>query len=613
MSQENPFLSRLARGLVLFDGAMGTQLYERGIYFNRCFDELNLSAPETVLEVHRSYAEAGAQVLETNTFGGSAPRLAPFGLSRQLRQINRRGAELARQAAGQDALVAGAIGPLGIRIEPWGPTSLEEARAFFREQAAALAEGGVDLFALETFVSVSELRQAYLAVREVSALPVVAMLTIQEDGRTPIGTAPEIFTRDLDELGPEVIGLNCSVGPHAMLETLKIMRRLTDKPLAAMPNAGIPRSVEGRNLYLCTPEYMATYARYMIQEGVQVLGGCCGTTPAHIRAIRQAMKMSQPTRVGGSEVAAAEKKKAGHPPLPLPQRSRLAAKLSQQQFVASVEVTPPRGCSAESLLQHMSLLRQLPVDAVNIPDGPRASARMGALPFAVLLQQTLGLEAILHYTCRDRNLLAMQSDLLGAHALGVRNLLLITGDPPKMGTYPDATAVYDVDSIGLTNLVARLNRGLDLGDNDLHTPTSFLFGVGVNPGAIHLQEELRRFQFKVEAGAEFAITQPVFDVPALRHFLQEIAAYRLPVIAGIWPLLSYRNAEFIRNEVHGVVIPDPIMERMRKAQEKNRELDEGIAIAVEILEQVRPLVRGVQISAPLNRLEQVVRLMRHAG
>ncbi len=586
--------------VVLFDGAMGTVLYQKGVFINRCFDELVLVQPDLIREVHQAYASAGAQILETNTFGANRTKLVAYGLGNQVVAINRRAAELAREAAGQERYVAGAVGPLGLRLEPYGPTSFEEAREIFSEQIRGLVEGGVDVIVLETFADLSEMEQALRAAREVCDLPVVAQMTIGEDGSTAYGAPPQLIARKLDAWGAEVIGLNCSVGPAKLLEAIEAMRLVTDKPLSAQPNAGLPREVEGRKIYLSSPEYHATYAKLMVQSGVRFVGGCCGTTPAHIEAIRDAVRSASPRHAASVSAAPVEA-----PPeveiVPVRERSRFARKLCDNEFITTVEIVPPRGVDPTQMLTGVRRLRDAGVDSVNVPDGPRAQSRMGAIATAVLIERE-GIEAVVHYTCRDRNLLGMMSDLLGAQALGIRNLLLVTGDPPKMGPYPSATAVFDIDAIGLTNMANRLNMGLDLGGNPIGQPTSFLLGVGVNPVANDLELELSRFRWKVEAGAHFAITQPVFDPAQLEAFVERMGDHRIPLIAGIWPLVSLRNAEFMANEVPGVVVPPAIIERMRK-ETREEQLAEGLAIAREMLDRVRPLVQGVQVSAPFGKVD----------
>ena len=595
--------------VVLFDGAMGTMLYNRGVFINQCYDELALRSPDLVREVHAAYVKAGAEVVETNTFGANRPKLTQYGLEGQVTAINTRAAQLAREAAGEQRLVAGAVGPLGLRLEPYGPTSREEARGYFREQMAALAEGGADCFVLETFADLDELEQAILAAREVNAaMPVIAQATVGPELRTAFGATPEDIARVLDRWGVDVIGLNCSVGPQTILEAIERMAAVTDRKLSAQPNAGMPREVGGRSMYMASPEYMATYARHLVQAGAKIVGGCCGTTPEHIKAMVEGVRPLAPrTRVSVGETrefAVPGEPAKGRDPVPLVQRSRLGAKLAAGTFVTSVEIVPPRGVDTVKLEHDAAALARAGVDAINVPDGPRAQSRMGAIATSLIIERH-GIEAVTHYACRDRNLLGMLSDLLGASALGLRNLLLVTGDPPKMGPYPDATAVFDIDAIGLTNLVAKLNRGLDPGNNPIGDPTRYVIGVGVNPAAIDPAHELKRFHWKVEAGAEYAITQPVFDPAQLEAFLESVQDVRIPVLAGIWPLVSARNAEFLANEVPGVTVPPEVLGRMRRANDKSKEhaLAEGIAIAREALARVRGAVQGVQVSAPFGKIE----------
>jgi len=598
-----------ADGIHVVDGAMGTMLYAKGVYINRCYDELNLSNPDLVREIHTEYVRAGADIIETNTFGATAHNLQQYGLEANLHEINTLAVRIARDAAGDRAYVAGAIGPLGLRIEPYGPTSYDEAKDLFKAQAAALLEGGVDLFCLETFSDVSEIRQAIRAIRELCDLPIIAQMTIMTDGNTLFGTTPELFTERLDQWGADVIGLNCGVGPAIILNALEKMRTVTKKKLSAQPNAGLPRDVQGRQFYMCSPEYMSKFAKRFIQAGAKFIGGCCGTTPAHIKLISDAVRAASPRAQRVFSSGAPARVDEVQPPdikvVPLEETSRWGRKIALGEFVTSVEVLPPRGVETQKTLDSIRLLKDAGVDGVNIPDGARAQSRMSALATAVLVEQQIGIESVLHYCCRDRNLLGMMSDLLGAAALGLRNILVITGDPPKMGPYPDATAVFDIDSIGLTNMVNKLNHGLDLGNNPIGQPTAFCIGVGVNPGAINLDEEIKRFEWKVEAGAQYAITQPVFDTDQLREFLERIEHVRIPVIAGIWPLVSYRNAEFLHNEVPGVRVTPSIMERMREASNISKEAgrDEGLKIARESLLEVRDVIQGVQVSAPFGNVK----------
>jgi methionine synthase / methylenetetrahydrofolate reductase(NADPH) len=607
-------IARLNKAPVLCDGAMGTLLYGKGVFINRCYDEMNVSQSEMIHDLHRQYLQAGAEIIETNTFGGNRFRLGRHSLADKVHEINVAGARLARNAAKSfDVWVAGAVGPLGIRIEPLGKTSFEEARAAFREQIAALAEGGVDLIILETFGYIEELHQAVLAARDVAPkLPLVAQVTIDEDGNCLDGSTPETFTPRLEQWGVDVIGCNCSVGPVAMLDAIERVRALTSLPLSAQPNAGVPRSVEGRNIYLCSPEYMASYARKFVAAGVRLIGGCCGTTPDHIRVMKSALKVGDARSKKTTAHGPAESKPVLAPVLAVENRSRVGAKLAAREFVTMVEIVPPKGTDIHKEVEGARFLKSMGVDAINIPDSPRASARMSNQALSLLIQQEVGIEAVLHYTCRDRNVLGIQSDLLGAAAIGLHNLICITGDPPKMGNYPDATAVFDVDAIGLVNIVHNLNRGLDIGGNPIGTGTSFVIGVGANPGVPNLDEEIHRFEYKVEAGAEYAVTQPVFDLSLLENFLRRIERFRIPVIAGIWPLVSVRNAEFMKNELR-VSVPDSILDRMARAKTPEAAREEGIAIAREMLIAVSAMVQGAQISAPQGRYSSAVDVLEALG
>uniref|UniRef100_E6QML5 Methylenetetrahydrofolate reductase n=1 Tax=mine drainage metagenome TaxID=410659 RepID=E6QML5_9ZZZZ len=593
---------------VLCDGAMGTVLYGRGVFIHRCYDELNLSDPSLILAIHEEYLQSGAQILETNTFGANRFRLGRHGLAGKVAEINTAGVRIAREAAAHlkdkqagEAWVAGAIGPLGVRLEPLGKTGLAEAREAFEEQMQALVTAGVDLLIIETMPALNEAREALSAAKTIAPdIPVAVMITVDEEGRCLDGASPEQAAALLTEWGADALGCNCSTGPSTVLTAIEAMRTATHLPLMAMPNAGMPRAVEGRNIYLCSPEYMASFARKAIKAGAQFVGGCCGTTPNHIRAMKSALRaldaqshitLNEPARVALSEET---------PPLPLAQRSFVGRLIAEGQFVTLVEIVPPRGIDCDKEIEGARLLASLGVHAINVPDSPRASARMSAQSLCIQIQQKTGIETVLHYTCRDRNILSIQSDLLGASSLGLRNILCLTGDPPKLGNYPDATAVFDVDAIGLVNVVRRLNHGLDIGSNAIGGSTNFTIGVAANPGVPDIEQELRRFAWKVDAGAEYAITQPVFDMRLLEAFLKRIEQFRIPVIAGIWPLTSLRNAEFMRNDLR-VSMPEAIMLRMAQAESPEAARTEGIRIAQEMLAEARPMVQGVQVSAPFSR------------
>ncbi|MBF0408514.1 MAG: bifunctional homocysteine S-methyltransferase/methylenetetrahydrofolate reductase [Candidatus Riflebacteria bacterium] len=601
--------------IVIMDGAMGTMLYSKGVYINRCYEELNLSNGALVKEIHQEYISHGASVIETNTFGANKYKLFQFGIADKMEEINRAGVKIAREAAMGKAFVAGSIGPLGIRIEPWGKTSVQEAEEAFSQQAKVLLDEGVDLIILETFFDLNEIHQAINAVKKLTDKPIIASMTINEDGNALYGTTPDVFTAKLDEWGADFIGLNCSVGPKTMYDALEKMRTLTKKKLVVQPNAGLPRIVDGRTIYLCNPEYFGEYAKRFISLGIRILGGCCGTSPEHIKWLKNAARAFDPGIHHVNSESEIELQAEIHTPenitvIEKERKSVFARRLFvEKAFVVSCELTPPKGCDASKIIAAARELKAAGIDAINIPDGPRASARMSPMALAILIENQVRIETILHYCCRDRNILGIQSDLLGAYAVGLRNILCITGDPPKVGNYPEATAVFDIDAIGLTNVVKRLNHGLDLGGNPIGSPTGLCIGVGANPGAIDLDLEIKRFEWKVKAGAEFAMTQPVFDSQLLKNFLERISHVKIPVLAGIWPLTSLKNAEFMNNEVPGASVPKEILDRMRSQTTLEGQRMEGINIARESLQAVKPLVEGVQISVPFGRAETVLKVL----
>ncbi len=592
---------------------MGTMLYEKGVYLNRSFEEVCLTDPGMVLGIHRQYLEAGAEVLTTNSWGANLPKLGKAGLAEKFDRINERAVALALQAvreAGRSdtAWIAGSIGPLGLKIEPLGVLGSDEAERFFEKQAALLSKAGADLIILETFVDVRELEAAIRGVRKACGLPLIASLTINDEGTSIYGTEPEAFTAEIDKMSPDAIGLNCSEGPKNMLDAAERMLKVTRRPLCIQPNAGVPVNVDGRNIYRTTPTYMAKFAKSMIQSGVRMVGGCCGTTPAHIREIGKAIRALSP-RVPKLQIRAVVPPH-GTAPVPMEKKSLWGAKLARGEFVTCVELVPPKGAETKKLIENALVLKEKGIDAINVPDSPRAQVKMSALAASVVMQQRAGVETIPHFTCKDKNLLALQADLLGAHALGIRNILAVTGDPPTMGTYPDATAVFNVDSIGLCNLVNMLNHGFDLGDNEIGKPTEYCFGVAFDPSAVNPDRELERFRAKLEAGAEFAVTQPVFDPEPLLKFIERAGRLRrVPIIAGIWPLISLRNAEFMKNEVPGVFVPDSIVARMGRCDTKEAALEEGVAIARELLETLKGAIQGVQISAPLGKVKYALNVL----
>ena len=604
-----PLLERLSEGVIVGDGAMGTMLYARGVFVNRCFDELNLKDAGLVRSIHAEYVAAGSELLETNTFGAHRFKLAPHGLDGQVVKINSEGARLAREAAGDQAYVAGSLGPIGKALAPLGNIPFADAVAAYREQAQGLVEGGVDAFVLETMPSLDQAHAALEGARSVADLPTIVTLTFNEEGSALYGEPPEVVVERLEAWGVPVIGANCSQGPAPMLETMKRMAAVAKKAkLAAMPNAGAPALVEGRYVYLCTPEYMASHARRMISAGVSLVGGCCGTTPAHIKNLVRSVRMLQPSR----EVVVVDKPAravAATPPIPREEKSPLARKLARGQFVVSVELDPPKGADPGALIDRAQYCKENEVDAINVADGPRASARMSAQSLCVLMQNRVGVDTILHYTCRDRNLLGIQSDLLGAYSLGLRNILAITGDPPKLGDYPDATAVYDVDAIGLIRILSHLNHGCDLAGNPIGPPLGIHIGCGADPSKPDKEKELRRLEEKVKAGAEYIMTQPIYDPDHLSTFLAEVKHLSTPVLVGLLPLYSHRNAEFLHNEVPGMRIPDDIRERMRNAGSGDEAKLEGVKIAQEALLVAREQAQGAYIMPPFNKVELAVRVI----
>jgi len=603
------FRERLAQNDVLVcDGAMGTMLYSRGIFINRCFDELNITNPKMVRDIHRLYVDSGADIIETNTFGANRYKLTPHGLETKLYKINYIGARIAREIASNQVLVAGSIGPLGLSIEPLGPVSSADAYNAYVEQALPLCEGDVDLILLETFSDVVMIHIAIKAVRSLTDKPIIASMSFTEGQETVYGMSPANVAQALDAEDIDVIGVNCSTGPQPILEAIQQMIPHSRKKFSAMPNAGAPRMIDGRLFYMSSPEYFAEYAKRFIQSGVSIVGGCCGTTPDHIRAIKAAVKALQPARTI-EPVIVPKVSIQEHEPKATRQLSPLAQKLTAQKFITCIEMTPPRSTDVSKAIAGAEMIKAAGVDAVNIPDGPRASARISPLALAVLIEKQVGIDTILHYTCRDRNILGMQSDLLGAAALGLKNILIVTGDPPKLGDYPTATAVFNVDSIGLMHIASNLNQSLDIVGNPLGAGTSFYLGVGANPGAINYREEMDRLRQKVEAGAEFVLTQPIFDHNKFLEFLEDAAVHRIPIVGGVLPLASFRNAEFLHNEVPGMSIPLNLRSRLQNAKDSDDARTIGIEIAQEMLFQIKDLVQGVYLMPPFGRYDTALKVL----
>ncbi len=610
------FGEALEERIILFDGAMGTEIYKRGVFINRSYDEVSLTQPELVREIHAAYLRAGADVLTTNTFGANRLRLQPYGLDDRVEDINRAAVKLAREVAGDKVWVAGSIGPSGIRMRPFGSLSPGDAFQVFREQAVLLAEGGVDLIILETFSRLPELWQALRAVRSVCDLPVIPFMTFQQRGpgrEQADSETPAWAARTMANWNPVAIGTNCSNGPRDLLAIVQEMAAATDAKLAALPNAGLPQEVEGRTLYLAGPEYMAEYARRMVQKGASIVGGCCGTTPAIIREMATFLSSIAPMRRPVAEPAVERKAPVAElEPTPMERRSSFAARLASGEFCVSVELDPPRGVEPSRALEGAAMLKDIGVTTVNIADGPRAVPRMGAPYLAQLVQAEHGLEPVVHVCCRDRNILGLQMDLLGAHALGIRNILAVTGDPPKLGAYPDASAVFDIDSVGLIAFIEMLNRGLDFSGKPIGGKTDFFVGAGCNPGHVDLDLEVERYGLKVEAGAGFFFSQPVFEPEVLQRFLDRVDVFpRVPFLVGILPIVSAKNAEFFHNEVPGMQIPQRIRDRLKAAPDKQAQREIGMAEAQDALRAVKddPRIQGAYIFPPFGSYRAVSRVL----
>lgn len=607
------FLSYLKDHIVIADGAMGTMLYQRGIYINQCYDNINLTRPHLVKNIHQEYIQAGAQLIETNTFGANRHKLSVHGLADKVRAINLAGARVAREACEDKVWVAGAVGPVHTGHDtPQEELTPDQRRGFVREQIEALVEGEVDLLLLETFSDLDELVDAVTVARDVAPrLPLVTQMVFLESGLTPGGLSPEHVAETLAAQPVDVMGANCGSGPATLAEVIARMRTRTDKPLSVQPNVGAPKSHEGRVIYLATQEYVAEYARRMIQQGANMVGTCCGSTPEHTRGLVGAVRMLQPG-TGKTIPAQVQEKQPDRIAVRASETpSRMAEKLRTGRFVVSVEIDPPIGTDPTRSLEAASVCRDAGIDCINIADGPRASARMSPIDMAVLLNRDVGrIEPIVHFCCRDRNILGMQADLIGANAIGVYNILIITGDPPKLGDYPFATSVYDVDAIGAIRIAKFLNDGCDLAGNPLAGPPTQLYvGAGANPGAIDLDLEVARFEKKIEAGAEYFLTQPVYDFSLFERFYKRVEHIRVPLLLGILPLASYRNAEFLHREVPGMQIPQSIRNRMRNQQDKDAARQEGIRIAQEALRDGRPFVQGAYVMPPFNRVDSALAVL----
>jgi methionine synthase I (cobalamin-dependent)/5,10-methylenetetrahydrofolate reductase len=605
------FLEDIQKKPLIADGAMGTLIYEKGYFINTSYEHLSVSQPALIEELHRAYVDAGAAVILTNTFGANRIKLEAHGLADQIEAINTAGVALARQAAGSSTYVLGSVGPILQSEQLYSDHHSEELEAHFNEQMGYLAAAGIDGFQLETFTHAQE---ALLAARVAKRfeLPVCVSVTVGKDGETRRGESIEQIVRALDDSeAVDVIGINCGLGPAAAFSIAERALPLTQKPFSVQANSGLPQEVEGRLIYMTTPEYFSEYAKRLIEIGVRMVGGCCGTTPSHI-----AMMSKQVGSLSGvkEHIEITHHHQHDTEPvatIPMDKKCRFGAKLAAGEKVTSIEITPPRSIDLTPMLEKCQQCHEAGVDAINIPDGPRASARISPMVAALAVEREVGIETVLHYCCRDRNLIGMQSDLLGGYAGGLRNYLIVTGDPPKLGDYPDSTAVFDVDAVGLTQVVTNLNHGVDVGGNPINPPTGILIGVGANPCAVEPTRELQHYLNKIKSGAEYAITQPVFDADALLRFLDaaEEKGASIPVIAGVWPLVSYRNALFLKNEVPGVEVPDALLERMSQAKTKEQGRALGIEIAREIRDRISDRVAGFQVSAPFGIVDLALQVL----
>jgi homocysteine S-methyltransferase len=604
------FKDRILKKPLVFDGAMGTLLYLKGIFINRNFDELNLSRPDMIQRIHSEYIQAGAGVIQTNTFGANRAKLSKYGLENQVQEINWMGVKIARESAGDSVYVAGSMGPTGIIPDIYSSGEMEKIRKIFLEQASAILSQSPDLIILETFRFLAEMKIALETVKSLSDIPVLAQMAFDEEEKVADGMGPEKVASYLKEWGSDLIGTNCGEGPSIAYSVCQKMLS-AGLPVVAQPNAGRPRRVEERVMYMATPEYFGEYARRFLRSGITILGGCCGTTPEHIRHIASQVRMFS----GGKIEILDEEKTAENGkkhaleliPLPVEKKSPFGEKL-KKKFIICVEIDPPAGLDSAKAIEGARKLKDAGIDAVNIADGPRATARMSNASLALKIEKEVGLETIVHVTCRDRNLLGIQADLIGLHSLGLRNLLIITGDPSKLGDYPQATTVYDLDSIGLLKLVSKLNRGIDPAGKSIRGQTEFCMGCGAEPASQDYQREIKRLGLKVEAGAEYIMTQPVFEIEVFRKFIGDTKHLNVPVIAGILPLISFRNAEFLHNEVPGMQIPEQIRERMKNAGKGQEAQEQGIRIAGEILLQIKDLVQGIYIMPPFDRYDTAIKV-----
>lgn len=607
---KQPFLEKITNSPLIFDGAMGTLLYEKGVFLNTCYDELNLTNPNLIKEIHQNYVQAGADVILTNTFGANRIKLEKYGLADKVKEINIAGVELAKSVSNDETYILASVGSNLKSGEILTNENITTIKNSYHEQLSALNSCSVDGIIFETFFDLEELLLASQIAKEYD-FTVIASMTLNKELETPKGLNIVTALEKLNKSNcVDILGLNCSIGPHAMLSAVEKVIGSITKPLVVQPNAGHPQKLDGRMIYLSTPEYFTSYCKNYINLGVMGVGGCCGTNPEHIKEMSRTIKALTGIKKH-VEISKIQLNNREIKTTPTHEKSNFAKKLFNNEKVISIEITPPRSIDLTPMLEKVQLCKEFGVDAINIPDGPRASARISPMVAALMIEQKVGIEVILHYCCRDRNLIGMQSDLLGGFAAGIKNYLVITGDPPKLGNYPNATAVFDVDAVGLTKVIHNLNQGQDIAGNEINPPTSILIGVGANPCAINIEREIQHFYNKIDAGAEYVMTQPVFDADTLLRFMDTASKHSktIPVVAGIWPLVSLKNALFLKNEVPGVEIPDTIIERMEKAKTKEDGVKIGIEVAQEIKEKIDSFVQGYQISAPFGKVDLALKVV----
>ena len=604
---KNLLKEKLNDHVVIFDGAIGTEFYKRDFFINTSYENLCLTAPDVVRDIHCSYVKAGAEIITSNSYGANRHKLKQFGLADKTIEINQAAIKLAKEACEDDTLVAGSIGPVG-KSTNLHKLTFDEAVEIIGEQITTLQDAGADFILCETIHSLKDAQIAIAAIDKHAEIPYMFSFAVDAELETPKGESMAELLRifNTSTKKPTAIGLNCNIGANGMLEALGKVLKLTKLPVIVQPNAGMPKQVDNRMIYMCSPEYLTTYAVRYINLGASGIGGCCGTRPEHIADIARSIKPLSKTHI---EYVAVDAEVPLQEAVPMEQRSKFAAKLFRGEFITSIEITPPRGFDLTTTIEKSIKCREAGIDAINIPDGPRASSRISPIITAIEIQEKAGIEAVLHACCRDKNLIGMQADILGCASKNVNNILFITGDPPKLGDYPFASAVFDVDAIGILKVCDKLNHGVDIGGKSIGDPTPICPGAGADPNAIDMERELRRLREKVAAGAEYIITQPVFDTKALFEFMEQIADLKVPIIAGIWPLASYRNAQFMKHEVPGVTVPDEIMDRMAAVESREEQRAVGIAIAREAVEELHKHIQGVQVSAPFGNIDSALAVL----